>query len=194
MGIPDHLTCLLRNLYVGQEGIVRTWHETLDCIQIRKGVYLGSILSSCLFNLYAEYIMRNSGLDEAQAGIKIAWIHGMVNSRIWIQSCLCHGTVGRTKLTRKNKTGIKRNRCETESFPRRVTILVVPKAICIAAFLVVDYIHPYTLELWTTQAWTACAYLYVYFFIPINPRMWSCGYGGSTVKFPTAGRIENSCP
>ena len=72
MGIPDHLTCLLRNLYAGQEAAVRTGHETIDWFQIGKGVYQGCILSPCLFNLYAEYIMRNAGLDEAQAGIKIA--------------------------------------------------------------------------------------------------------------------------
>ena len=72
MGIPDHLTCLLRNLYVGQEATVRTGHETTDWFQIRKGVRQGCILSPCLFNLYAEYIMRNAGLGEAQAGIKIA--------------------------------------------------------------------------------------------------------------------------
>ena len=72
MGIPDHLTCLLRNLYAGQEVTVRTGHETTDWFQIRKGVRQGGILSPCLFNLYAEYIMRNAGLDEAQAGIKIA--------------------------------------------------------------------------------------------------------------------------
>ena len=72
MGIPDHLTCLLRNLYVGQEATVKTGHGTTDWFQIRKGVHQGYILSSCLFNLYAEYIMRNAGLDEAQAGIKIA--------------------------------------------------------------------------------------------------------------------------
>jgi len=71
MGIPDHLTCL-RNLYAGQEATVRTRHGTTDWFQIRKGVRQGCILSSCLFNLYAEYIMRNTGLDEAQAGIKIA--------------------------------------------------------------------------------------------------------------------------
>ena len=71
MGIPDHLTCLLRNLYVGQEATVRTGHGTIDWFQIGKGVYQGCILSPCLFNLYAEYIMRNAGLDEAQAGIKI---------------------------------------------------------------------------------------------------------------------------
>jgi len=72
MGIPDHLTCLLRNLYAGQEATVRTGHGTTDWFQIRKGVPQGCILSPCLFNLYAEYIMRNAGLEEAQAGIKIA--------------------------------------------------------------------------------------------------------------------------
>ena len=72
MEILDHLTCLLRNLYAGQEATVRTGHETTDWFQIGKGVRQGCILSSCLFNLYAEYIMRNSGLEEAQAGIKIA--------------------------------------------------------------------------------------------------------------------------
>ena len=73
MGIPDHLTCLLRNLYTGQEAIVRTGHGTIDWFQIWKGVHQGCILSPCLFNLHAEYIMRNAGLEEAQAGIKIAW-------------------------------------------------------------------------------------------------------------------------
>ena len=72
MGIPDHLTRLLRNLYAGQEATVRTGHGTTDWLQIGKGVHQGCILSPCLFNLYAEYIRRNSGLDEAQAGIKIA--------------------------------------------------------------------------------------------------------------------------
>ena len=72
MGIPDHLTCPLRNLYAGQEATVRTGHGTTDWFQIGKGVCQGCILSPCLFNLYAEYIMRNAGLDEAQAGIKIA--------------------------------------------------------------------------------------------------------------------------
>ena len=72
MGILDHLTCLLRNLYAGQEATVRTGHETTDWFQIRKGVRQGCILSPCLFNLYAEYIMRNAGLEEVQAGIKIA--------------------------------------------------------------------------------------------------------------------------
>src|SRR5574342_286157 len=72
MGIPDHLTCLLRNLYAGQEATVRTGHGTTDWFQIGKGVRQGCILSPCLFNLYAEYVMRNAGLEEAQAGIKIA--------------------------------------------------------------------------------------------------------------------------
>ena len=72
MGIPDHLTCLLRNLYAGQEATVRTGHGTTDWFQIRKGVCQGCILPPCLFNLYAEYIMRNAGLEEAQDGIKIA--------------------------------------------------------------------------------------------------------------------------
>ena len=72
MGIPDHLTCLLRNLYADQEETVRTGHGTTDWFQKGKGVCQGCILSPCLFTLYAEYIMRNSGLEEAQAGIKIA--------------------------------------------------------------------------------------------------------------------------
>ena len=72
MGIPDHPTCLLRNLYAGQEATVRTGHGTTGWFQIEKGVLQGYILSPCLFNLYAEYIMRNAGLEEAQAGIKIA--------------------------------------------------------------------------------------------------------------------------
>ena len=72
MGIPGHLTCLLRNLYAGQEATVRTGHGTTDWFQIGKGVHQGCILSPCLFNLYAEYIMRNPGLEEAQARVKIA--------------------------------------------------------------------------------------------------------------------------
>ena len=71
MGIPDHLTCLLRNLYTGQEATVRTIHGTTDQFQIRKGVRQGCILSPCLFNLYAEYIIQNARLDESQAGLKI---------------------------------------------------------------------------------------------------------------------------
>ena len=72
MGIPDHLTCLMRNLYAGQEATVRTGHETTDWFQIGNGVHQGCILSPCLFDLYAEYTMRNARLDEAQAGIKIS--------------------------------------------------------------------------------------------------------------------------
>ena len=72
MGIPDHLTCLLRNLYAGQEATVRTGHGTTDWFQIGKGVRQGCILSPCLFNFYAKYIMRNAGLEETQAGIKIS--------------------------------------------------------------------------------------------------------------------------
>ena len=73
MRIPDHLTCLLRNLYAGQEATVRTGHGTTDWFQMEKGIRQGCILSPCLFNLYAEYIIRNARLEEAQAGIKIAW-------------------------------------------------------------------------------------------------------------------------
>ena len=72
MGIPDHLTCFLRNLFAGQEVTVKTGHGAIDWFQIGKGVHQSCILSPCLFNLYAEYIMRNAGLDEPQAGIKIA--------------------------------------------------------------------------------------------------------------------------
>ena len=72
MGIPDHLTCLLRNLYAGQAAVIRIEHETMDWFKTRKGVCQGCILSPCLFNLHAEYIMQNARLDEAQAGIKTA--------------------------------------------------------------------------------------------------------------------------
>ena len=78
MGIPDHFTCLLRNLYAGQEATVRTWHGTMDWFKIGKGVCQGCILSPWLFNLYAEYIMRTARLDEAQAGIQIA--EGYINN------------------------------------------------------------------------------------------------------------------
>ena len=78
MGIPDHLTCVLRNLYAGREATVRTGHGKTDWFQIGKGGRQGCILSPCLFNLYAEYIMRNAGLEEAQAGIKIA--RGNINN------------------------------------------------------------------------------------------------------------------
>ena len=73
MGIPDHLTCFLRNLYASQEGTVRTGHGTTDWFQIGKGVRQGAILSMCLFNLYGEFIVRNAGLDEAQAGNQDFW-------------------------------------------------------------------------------------------------------------------------
>ena len=79
MGIPDHLTCLLRNVYAGQEATVRTRHGKTDWFQIGKGVRQGCILSPCLFNFYAEYIMRNAGLEEAQAGMKIAGINNLSN-------------------------------------------------------------------------------------------------------------------
>ena len=72
MGIPDHITCLLRNLYADQEATVRTGHGTTDWFQIGKGIFQGCILSPCLFNLYAEYIVRDVGLEETQAGLKIA--------------------------------------------------------------------------------------------------------------------------
>ena len=83
MGIPDHVTCLLRNLYAGQEAIVRTAHGITDWFQTEKEVCQGCILSPCLFNLYAEYIMRNAGLEETQAAIKIAGIK--IESRLKYQ-------------------------------------------------------------------------------------------------------------
>ena len=83
MEIPDHLTCLLRNLHAGQEATVRTGHGTTDCFQIKKGVHQGGILSPCLFNFYAEYILRNARLEEAQAGIKIAGFLGLQNHCRW---------------------------------------------------------------------------------------------------------------
>ena len=82
IGIPDHLTCLLRNVYAGQETTARTGYGTTDWFQIGKGVHQGCILSPCLFNIYAEYIMRNAGLDEAQAGIKIA--RRSINNRRYV--------------------------------------------------------------------------------------------------------------
>ena len=91
MGIPDHLTCLLRNLYAGQEATVQTRHGTTDWFQIGKGVPQGCILLPRLFNLYAEYGMRNAGLEEAQAGIKIAWrninnLRYTDNTTLWAES------------------------------------------------------------------------------------------------------------
>ena len=97
MGIPDHLTCLLRNLYAGQEATVRTGHGTTDCFQIGKGVCQGCILSPCLFNLYAEYIMRNAGLEETQAGIKIAG-RNINNLRYAIDTTLYGRKWRRTKV------------------------------------------------------------------------------------------------
>ena len=88
MGIPGHLTCLLRNLYAGQKATVRTGHGTTDWFQIRKGVHQGCILSPCLFNLYVEYIMWNARLDEAQAGIKIAR-RNIINLRYADSTTLC---------------------------------------------------------------------------------------------------------
>ena len=82
MGIPDHLTCLLRNLYAGQEATIRTGHGKMDWFHIGKGVCQGCILSPCLFNLFAEYIMRNAGLEEAQAGIKI--VRRNINNHIYV--------------------------------------------------------------------------------------------------------------
>ena len=96
MGIPDHLTCLLRNLYAGQEATARTGHGTTDWFQIRKGVHQGRILSLCLFNLYAEYIMRNAGLEEAQAGIKIAGRN--INN---LRYCRWHHPYGRKWRTKE---------------------------------------------------------------------------------------------
>ena len=83
MGTPDHLTCLLRNLYAGQEATVRAGHETTDLFQIGKGVHQGCILSPYLLNFYAEYIMRNAGLDKAQAGIKIAGRNMQMTLPLW---------------------------------------------------------------------------------------------------------------
>ena len=94
MGIPDHLTCLLRNLYAGQEATVRTRHGTTDWFEIGRGVHQGFILSPCLFNLYAEYIMQNAGLDEAQAGIKIA---GKISIISDMQITSLYGRKQRTK-------------------------------------------------------------------------------------------------
>ena len=93
---PDHLTCLLRNLYAGQEATIRTGHGTTDCFQIGKGVHQGCILSPCLFNLYAEYIMQNVGLDEAPAGIKIA--RRNINNLRYVED---------TKLMVENKEELK---------------------------------------------------------------------------------------
>ena len=111
MGIPDHLTCLLRNLYAGQEATVRTGHGTTDWFQIGKGVCQGCILSPCLFNFYAEYIMRNTGLEEAQAGIKIAGrninnLRYMMTPPLW------------QKVKRNKKPLDERKRGEWKSWPK----------------------------------------------------------------------------
>ena len=95
MGLPDHLTCLLSNLYAGQEATVRTGHGTTDWFQIGKGVLQGCILSSCLFNLHAEYIMRNARLDEAQAEIKIA--ERNINNLRYANDTTLNGRKQRTK-------------------------------------------------------------------------------------------------
>ena len=98
MGIPDHLTCLLRNLYAGQEATVRTGHGTTDWFQSRKGVRQVCILSPCLFNLYAEYIMQNAGLDEAQARIKIFGGRNINNLRYAVDTTL---TAGKQRITKE---------------------------------------------------------------------------------------------
>ena len=95
MGIPDHLTCLLRNLYAGQEATVRTGHGTTDWFQIGRGVHQGYILSLCLFNLYAEYIIRSTGLDEPQAGIKI--VRRNINNFRYADDTTLNGRKWRTK-------------------------------------------------------------------------------------------------
>ena len=92
MGIPDHLICLLKNLYAGQEATVRTGHGMTDWFQIGKGVRQGCILSLCLFNIHAEYIMRNAGLDEAQAGIKIVGRNINITSDMQMTRPLCQET------------------------------------------------------------------------------------------------------
>ena len=97
MGIPDHLTCLLRNLYAVWEATVRTGHGTTDWFQIEKGVLQGCILSPCLFNFYAEYIMRNAGLDRTQAGIKIAG-RNINNLRYADDTTLMAGKEGHPKI------------------------------------------------------------------------------------------------
>ena len=119
MGIPDHLTCLLRNLYAGQEATVRTGHGTTDWFQIGKGVRQDCILSPCLFNLYAEYIMRNAGLEEAQAGIKIVG-RNLNNVRYADDTTLMAGSEEELKSLlmkvkeESEKVGLKLNNKETK--------------------------------------------------------------------------------
>ena len=107
MGIPDHLICLLRNLYAGQEATVRTGHGTTDWFQTGKGVRQGSILSPCLFGLYAEYIMRNAGLDGAQARIKIAG-RNIINLRYADDTTLIAESEELKSLLMKVKEGVKK--------------------------------------------------------------------------------------
>ena len=107
MGIPDHLTCLLRNLYVSQEAALRTGHGTTDWLQIGKGVHQGCILSPYLFNLYAEYVMRNSGLDEAQAGITISG-RNINNLRYADDTTLMAESEELKSLLMKVKEGVKK--------------------------------------------------------------------------------------
>ena len=105
MGIPDHLTCLLRNLYAGQEATVRTGHGTTDWFQIVKGVRQGCTLSPCLFNFYAEYIMRNAGLEEAQAGIKIARRNLSITSDMQMTPPLWQKVRGTKKPLEESESG-----------------------------------------------------------------------------------------
>ena len=117
MGIPDHLTCLLRNLYAGQEATVRTGYGTTDWFHIRKEARQGCILSPCLFNLYAEYIMRNSGLEEAQVGIKIA--RRNINGLRYSDNTTFKAEIEELKSLLKvkeesEKVGLKLNICENE--------------------------------------------------------------------------------
>ena len=120
MGIPDHLTCLLRNLYAGQEATVRTGHGTTDWFQIGKGVRQGCILSPCLFNLHAEYIMRNTGLEETQAGIKISGRN--INLRYAYDTTLMEESEEELKSllmkvkVESEKTGLKLNIHKTRSW------------------------------------------------------------------------------
>ena len=108
MGIPDHLTCLLRNLFAGQEATVRTGHGTTDWLQIRKGVHQGCILSPCLFNLYAQYIMRNARPDEAQAGFKTAGRNMQMTPPLWQKSEELKSLLMKVK-EESEKVGLKLN-------------------------------------------------------------------------------------
>ena len=131
---PDHLTCLLRNLYAGQEATVRTGHGTTDWFQIGKGVHEGCILSPCLFNFYAEYIMRNAGLEEAQAGIKIAE-RNINNLRYADDTTLMAESEELKSLLMKvkeesEKVGLKLNIWKTQQWPqdwKRLVFIPFPK-------------------------------------------------------------------